>query len=93
LLVAEMEPLAEHPLDLEAIYGRWRSALDAAQTALAAAGGTLPTGELARRGAELVLERARTADLLAGVLKDAGKPTGLLELELLRHQPRARVAL
>jgi HAD superfamily hydrolase (TIGR01509 family) len=55
-----------HPqaLELETVSSRWQLALDAAQSALTAAAGSLPIQELGRRRTQLAEERLETAEAL-----------------------------
>lgn len=54
-----------HTLELDTTSSHWQLALDAAQRALSAAGGSLPVHEVARRRRELLEERQQTTKLLA----------------------------
>jgi hypothetical protein len=55
---------ARRPLELDTITAHWQLGLDAAERALGAAEGFMPTVELQLRRAELVRERQHTAELL-----------------------------
>jgi HAD superfamily hydrolase (TIGR01509 family) len=61
-----------HPFELDTSSSQWQLALDAAQRALSAAGGSLPAAELERRRRELVRERQRTAKMLARLAQVTG---------------------
>jgi HAD superfamily hydrolase (TIGR01509 family) len=59
-------------LELDSISARWQLALDAAERALGAAGGSLPPSELRQRRGGLARERQQTAQLLAHLARTAG---------------------
>lgn len=60
-------PPRPEPLDLDRLVSRWQRALDAGESALRAAGGSLPPAVLARGRHELALERRETSRLLERV--------------------------
>jgi HAD superfamily hydrolase (TIGR01509 family) len=60
------------PFELDTSSSQWQLALDAAQRALTAAGGSLPAAELEARRRELVRERQRTAKMLARLAQITG---------------------
>lgn len=71
-----MAPEQSQRPELDTIAARWQLALDAADRALGAAGGTLPPPELAQRRGRLVRERQETAAKLAGLAQLTGvRPT------------------
>lgn len=74
---------APHRLQLDTISSRWQLALDAADRALAAAGGSLPASELAERRRTLTRERQQTADALVR----AAHVTGVRPLPWLSPVP------
>jgi HAD superfamily hydrolase (TIGR01509 family) len=57
------------PVDLDTASARWQVALDTAQRALTAAGGSLPSVELGARARALGRERQETAEILARLAK------------------------
>ncbi len=60
----DVAPPPPQPLELETISSQWQVALDAAQSALSAAAGSLPAPELRRRRTQLGQERLDTAQAL-----------------------------
>ena len=69
-LAVVLEP--PHALELDTITARWQLALDAADHALGAAGGSLSALEIVRRRGELAKERHQTAELLASLARATG---------------------
>jgi HAD superfamily hydrolase (TIGR01509 family) len=65
-------PEPRQRFELDRLGSRWQRALDAAERALAAAGGTLPDTDLGRRRRELADERRRTAQALTRLAHTAG---------------------
>jgi beta-phosphoglucomutase-like phosphatase (HAD superfamily) len=61
-----------HIPELDGATSHWQLALDAAQRALSAAGGSLPPSELAQRGRSLAHERQETARMLARLAQLTG---------------------
>ena len=71
----DVPELAAEPvpaLELDTISAQWQLALDAAERALRAAGGSLPASELVGRRRGLVRERQQTAQMLVGLARMAG---------------------
>ena len=64
----------QHPRapDLDALAARWQRALDAGESALHAAAGTLPASYLGDRRRELIQERKQTAELLRSIARARG---------------------
>jgi beta-phosphoglucomutase-like phosphatase (HAD superfamily) len=60
------------PPDLDELAARWQRALDAGESALHAAAGTLPASYLGDRRRELVQERKETAELLRSIARARG---------------------
>ena len=88
------------PLELDMISSRWQLALDAAERALGAAQGFLPSPELVRRRRDLTQERQQTAQLLSKSAQVARVravpwlspvPVTTRMLGLPRYCPRLRV--
>ena len=67
----ELRAPPKQPLDLESISAQWEAALDAAESALHAAGALLPGSELSQRRSQLAEERRETA---AALLASFGEP-------------------
>lgn len=67
-------PTTQHPrpLDLDELAARWQRALDAGESALHAAAGTLPASYLGDRRRELIQERKETAELLRSIARARG---------------------
>ena len=61
-----------HPVELQTISSYWQRALDAAQAALDAAGGSLPAPELGLRRRELLRERQQTTEMLTRLANVTG---------------------
>ena len=69
-----LPPEASPPLELDMISSRWQLALDAAERAIGAAQGFLPSSELTRLRRDLTQERQQTAQLLSDVAQVARAP-------------------
>jgi beta-phosphoglucomutase-like phosphatase (HAD superfamily) len=67
-----VEARPPHTVELDSIATGWQQALDAAQRALAAAGGSWSRPDLERRRRELGCERQRTIEALVGLARAAG---------------------
>jgi beta-phosphoglucomutase-like phosphatase (HAD superfamily) len=68
----ELATKPSQPLELEKLTSHWQLALDAAERALGAAGGSVPATSLARRRRQLKEERQQTATTLAQLAQVAG---------------------
>lgn len=74
-------------VSIDALCGRWRVALDAADSALRAAA-ELPAEERAARVKRLIDERAATVALLRAVARERGEDASYLHLTPRRAAPR-----
>jgi hypothetical protein len=68
------------PRQVEEVCIRWRLALDAAESALAAAARAFPPEELARHRSELAAERRSTLELLKEFARAEGVSVRLISL-------------
>jgi beta-phosphoglucomutase family hydrolase len=76
------------PRTVDALCTEWRSALDAADAALAAARGSVPPEELTRRALVLAKERKETLELLRAVARAHGTGSRYLHLTPRRDTKR-----
>lgn len=85
--------MAYEPVDVDALIGHWRAALESAQSALRHAEGDLPPGELRGRGQRLAQERLETAGLLEEVVRERGAKPALVRLVASPWEVRRLLAL
>ena len=72
--------MKQPPFTVEALCGRWRTALDAAGEALRAGSESLPAAEVARRRKALAAERDATLGLLRALARERGADARFLHL-------------
>jgi beta-phosphoglucomutase-like phosphatase (HAD superfamily) len=89
----DTERPANEALSLEAVGARWRTALDAADSALWAAAPSLRGDELRGRRGRLAGERASTVELLERAARTEGVPGGFSHLLVSRSNLRRLLAL
>src|SRR5204863_3209644 len=86
-------PTAEPRVSLESVGASWWSALDAAETALRAAGSPLKPEELRQRAGRLTAERAATVELLDEVARAERVRARFSQLLLSRSNLRVLLGL
>lgn len=85
--------MADEPVDVDALIGHWRAALESAQSALRNAEGDLPRDELRGRSQRLAQERLATAGLLEDVARERGAKPALVRLVASPWEVRRLLAL
>jgi beta-phosphoglucomutase-like phosphatase (HAD superfamily) len=75
-----VERAPPRPNDLQEACTRWRAAFDAAETALSAAGLSLPRREIAARRDRIAADRADTLRLIRGIARDERVDSRFLHL-------------
>jgi HAD superfamily hydrolase (TIGR01509 family) len=89
----ELAPVPVPRVDLDALGSLWWAALDAAETALSAAGACLPGREVRERRGRLGRERSSTAELLDEVARAAGTHARFSHLLISRSSLRRSLGL
>ena len=89
----EAEGVPDEPVDVDALIGQWRAALESAQAALRHAGGDLPAAELGRRSQRLSQERQATAGLLEAIARERGARPALVRIVSSSWEVRRLLAL
>jgi beta-phosphoglucomutase-like phosphatase (HAD superfamily) len=81
------------PFDLDTLVGHWRTALDAAASALRAGSHELPPRELRERAARLAAERAETVRVLGALAPDRAARRQLVRLVVAPEQAKRLLGL
>ncbi len=91
--IREIVAVADETVDIDALIGHWRAALESASSALRHAEGDLPAAELRGRGQRLAQERLATASLLEEVVRDRGAKPALVRIVATPWEVRRLLAL
>jgi HAD superfamily hydrolase (TIGR01509 family) len=83
----------DEPVDVAALIGQWRAALESAQSALRYAEGDLPPDELRGRSQRLTQERLATVGLLEEVAREKGAKPALVRIVAAPWEVRRLLAL